>query len=197
MDRDLSACKVRARALETTTVTFDISMTTGNVYSLPQKFSWRRRSFVLCWKQTGLSVDPTCRWILNLLQLRTVSGLNFNNRNLKSYIIPQMKNVFQTRNFAEFWSRPSLEINCACAKSCLILLKPDNCIKYYLSPVAVFKVQKGVFLIKLTRKIPSREKFSFFVKTNTHFSHSTSQKVCYWTAWGVLLFWQSLFYFLA
>ena len=54
--------------------------------------------------------------------------------------------------------------------------KPVNCTKYYLSPVSVFKLRKGVFLIKLTRKILSREKFSFFVKTNIHFSHSTSQK---------------------
>ena len=80
-----------------------------------------------------------------------------------------------------------------------LYLKPDNCTKHYLSPVAVFKVQEGVFLIKLTRKILSREKFSFFVKTNTHFSHSTSQKVrdggCYYFDSPYFTSWHSSFNF--
>ena len=176
-------------------------MTTGNVYSLPQKFSWKRRSFVLYWKLTRWSVDSTCRWILNLLHLRTVSVLSFNNRNLKSYLIPKRRIFFKREILQNFEADPLLKLTVHAPKvgwsRTELYLKPDNCTKYCLSPVAVFKVQKGIFLIKLTRKLLSREKFSFFVKTNTHFSHSTSQKVCYWIAWGVLLFWQSLFYFLA
>ena len=157
---------MRARALETTTVTYDISMTTGNVYSLPQKFSWRRRSFALCWKQTRLSVDSTYTWILNQLQLRTVSVLNFNNRNLKSYLIPKWRIFFKREVLQNFEANPLLKLTVHAPKVGWShkepYLKPDNCTKYYLSPVSVFKLQKGVFLINLTRKILSREKFPFF-----------------------------------
>ena len=62
----------------------------------------------------------------------------------------------------------------------------------FFSGILVYHYPPWPTLIKLTRKILSREKFSLFVKTNIHFSHSTSQKFCYWTALGALSFWQSL-----